>query len=182
MVPRSEVPRATTPVATDNRATQMKLPFGVVTYSDVGLLRKEHEAIDEYLTQAAIRSPGSSQLPKYSLLYDEIASINNLNMLKPEDRKLLSMFLEVLYTKAPSIHISFSSDPSPLFLKRLITWVRQQMHPFVLLRIGLSPTIGAGCVVRTNNKYYDFSLRQHFHDQREMLITGIRKKPEVKTS
>ena len=175
MAPREPAVRSEYNGAPDARATHMQLPIGAVTRSDVGSLSKEADAIDNFLAQAAIRQPGSAlQLPKTSRLFDELVTINNLNLLRPADRKLLAQFLEVLRTKAPSIHISFNTDPSPLFLQRLVTWMRQQIHPFVLLRIGLHPSIGAGCVVRTNNKYYDFSMRQLFKDQSGLLLSKLR--------
>jgi len=37
----------------------------------------------------------------------------------------------------------------------------------------LQPTIAAGCIVRTTNKYFDFSLRQDFTDKRELLLKQI---------
>ena len=67
------------------------------------------------------------------------------------------------------MHISFSADPSPLFTQKLIAWLRSEIHPLVLLQIGLQPNMGAGCVVRTSNKYFDFSLRDRFKSKGEML-------------
>jgi F0F1-type ATP synthase delta subunit len=39
----------------------------------------------------------------------------------------------------------------------------------VLVQIGLQPNLGAGCVVRTTNKYFDMSLRTKFFDSRDKL-------------
>ncbi len=157
------------------KITQLQLPIGVVTRADVGHLLREAESIDNFLRQAAIRKPGTSlQLPKSSQLFDEIISKNKLNMLHETDRRRIYQFLQAIKTTAPILHVGFSSDPSPLFQQRLITWIRQQIHPFVLLQIGLQPSIGAGCVVRSTNKYFDFSLRQKFSDQRMLLISKLR--------
>lgn len=182
-----ETPVADAIVDTDNKmpaaaAPQLTLPLAVITQSDVGRLARECEAVDNFLRQAAIRQPGTSlQLPKASRLFDEIVASNNLNLLNELDRTRLGQFLQLVKTKAPILHISFSTDPSPIFQQRIITWIRQQLHPFVLLQIGLHPSIGAGCVVRTTNKYFDFSLRQRFDAQRDLLITklrGIKDAPE----
>ena len=64
--------------------------------------------------------------------------------------------------------MSFSADPSVTFLTKLMTWLRQEIHPQVLLTVGLQPTIGAGCILRTTNRYFDFSLRQDFANKRTM--------------
>ena len=61
-----------------------------------------------------------------------------------------------------------------MFQQKLITWIRQQIHPYTLLQVGLHPSIGAGCIVRTTNKFFDFSLRHRFSDQRMLLISKLR--------
>ena len=71
------------------------------------------------------------------------------------------------------MHISFSSEPTPIFLERLLSWIRREINPLVLLTIGLQPAIGAGCIVRTTNKYFDLSLRQTFIDKRKLLLEQI---------
>lgn len=167
-------------VAEPAAAPQMQLPIGVITRADVGRLALEAESIDNFLRQAAVRQPGTPiQLPKASQLFDELVSINKLNVLQETDRQRLYQFLKTIRTSAPILHISFSTDPSAVFQQRLITWIRQQMHPFLLLQIGLQPNIGAGCEVRSTNKYYDFNLRQRFKDQRPLLISKLQGSKET---
>lgn len=154
--------------------TAFQLPNGAVTRADIGRLAREVETIDNFLRAGEIRQPGTpTQLPKTSKLFEEVVSINRLNMLNEPDRQTLTRFLQKIRVEAPVLHISFSSDPSPIFQQRLITWIRQQMHPQMVLQIGLQPSIGAGCVVRSTNKYFDFSLRQRFKDQRPLLISKL---------
>lgn len=156
-------------------APHMQLPMGVVTRADVGRLAGEAEALDNFLNQAAVRTPGTSvQMPKVSNLFEEFNALNNLNLLDKTHRAQGYAFLQKLRTEAPVVHVSFNTDPSALFLQKLITWIRQQLHPFVLLQIGLNPGIGAGCMLRTTNKFFDFSLRQRFNDQRPLLISKLR--------
>ncbi|HSX46698.1 MAG TPA: hypothetical protein VLF87_01775 [Patescibacteria group bacterium] len=165
------------------KPTQLLLPAGVVTRSDVGRLLQETESVDNFLQQSTIRQPGTAvQLPKTSNLFDEMVASNHLNLLEKVDRQQLAVFLKTIYQKAPLLHVSFNTDPSPLFTQRLMTWIRQEMHPYVLLQIGLHPSIGAGCVVRTTNKYFDFSLRQRFKDQRVLLISKLREGREQATA
>jgi hypothetical protein len=73
------------------------------------------------------------------------------------------------------MHISFSADPSPVFTDKLMTWLRREIHPFVLLTVGLQPNIGAGCIVRTTNKQFDLSLRQDFKAKRDLLLEQLTK-------
>lgn len=153
---------------------KFQLPVAVITRGDVGRLVKEAEAIDNFLADAAIRRPGDSvQLPRASRLLEETVSVNKLNLLQKPDRQRLSVFLQQVFKEAPILHISFNTDPSAIFQQKITVWIRQHIHPFVLLQIGLNPTIGAGCVMRTTNKYFDFSLRHRFAEQRTLLITKL---------
>jgi len=157
------------------QATSLQLPMSVITNSDVGRLVRELETVDNLLNQSAIQQAGGQlQLPALSRILSEIVASNKLNIVNPEDRQKLAKLLKSVHDTAPVLHMSFSVDPSPLFLQRLMTWLRLQIHPHVLVQIGLLLNIGAGCTVRTTNKYFDFSLRQRFADAQPLLITKLR--------
>jgi hypothetical protein len=150
------------------------LPVSVIGRVDVGRLQREVEALEEFLHQSTIRQPGTQpKLPKTSRLLDEIIQANKLNVLVQADCQRLLQLLKWIYTKAPILHMSFGADPSPLFTQKLVTWLRKEIHPMALLQIGLQPNIGAGCVVRTTNKYYDFSLRHRFVERRQLLAERL---------
>jgi hypothetical protein len=162
----------------DNRI--IVLPTNVTGRMDVGRLVREVEALDNFLEQASVRQPGTPmKMPKTSKLLDEMLELNKINALVEVDRRKLLNFLMIVRTKAPIIHISFSADPSPLFSQKLVTWLRGNIHPFVLLQIGKQPNIGAGCVLRTTNKYFDLSLRQHFAKQRPLLTAKLKESSTV---
>lgn len=158
----------------ESSANALVLPLGVIGGVDVNRLLREIEVIDEFLRQAQIRQPGTSvKLPKTSRLFDDVINTNKLNILHEPERRRLTEFIEAVKTKAPVLHMSFSADPSPLFTQKLITWLRREIHPFVLLDVGLQPSIGAGCIVRTTNRHFDFSLRKRFDDQRTLLVQKL---------
>lgn len=151
------------------------LPISVVDKIDVGRLTREAQSIDTFLNEAAVRQPGvPMKLPRTSRLLDDTVELNKLNMLKADDRTRLISFLKEIYTSAPTLHMSFSADPSPIFTQKLTQWLRQELHPLVLLQIGKQPNMGAGCVVRTTNKYFDFSLRSRFAERHDLLIAKLK--------
>lgn len=159
-------------VATD---TYLHLPLSIVTKVDVGRLIRELDQIDAFLKGAAIRQPGTAvKMPRTSRLLDETVEINKLNLLHEEDRIRLIQFVNQVRTEAPIMHISFSADPSPAFTGKLITWLRSEIHPVVLLQLGLQPNIGAGCVLRTTNKYFDFSLRERLKQKGGILAETLK--------
>jgi hypothetical protein len=158
----------------------LQIPTGVVSRIDVGRLVREVEALDDFIEQASVRKPGTSiQMPRTSKMLDEMLQINKINALVDEDRTRLLNFLITVRAKAPVLHMSFSADPSPLFTQKLITWLREYIHPLVLLQVGLQPNIGAGCVVRTTNKFFDLSLRKHFGTKHDLLLAKIRNQESV---
>lgn len=153
---------------------ELKLPtlvFGVV---EVRRLKRELEALDEFIRQAAVREPGKQPaLPRLSRLLEAMAGDNNRNLLQEDDRRELYQFMTGIEQSAPTIHVSFASDPSSAFVAKLVTWLRVNIHPQLLLQIGLQPTIAAGCVVRTPNKVFDLSLRQNLTSQRDKLMQAL---------
>lgn len=151
------------------------LPIVVASPVDLGRLIREAESIDNALTQDALRTGAeSSILPKLSELLQQTVEMNKLNLLHDKDRKLLNQFLVSIRDRAPRMHMSFSADPSPQFSAKLTSWLRENIHPLVLITIGLQPNIGAGAVIRTTNKYFDFSLGKELAKNRKLLMEQLR--------
>jgi F0F1-type ATP synthase delta subunit len=74
------------------------------------------------------------------------------------------------------LHISFASEPTPKSVEPILEWMRNQIHPQTLLQVGLAPSIAAGCVLRTPNKFFDMSIRNHLQKQAHFLgelIAGV---------
>ncbi len=158
----------------------LQLPVMVAGPSELGRLIRELAAIDEQLLQLRLRQPGAEvKLPRTTQVMDRLISLNKVNLLQADDRYWLSQSLVAIRQHAPVIQISFSVDPSPAFMEKLMVWMRREIHPFVLVGIGLQPNIAAGCVVRTTNKVFDFSLRQNFAQKRDMLRQALVETPVV---
>lgn len=147
------------------------LIFGSV---EVRRLQRELEALDEQLRQMALRRDEKFEMPRVSRLLDALASENHCDLLRGSDRTVLRDFLTYVLKQAPTVHISFAADPSSAFTAKIVGWFRANIDPLVLVQIGLQPSIAAGCVVRTQNKVFDLSLRNHFSHQTEALIASLR--------
>ncbi len=155
-------------------AEAAKLPVLVFSPADLGRLIRELELLDEALLQLSLRPGGKEvKLPKTTRLLDQTAQLNKLNLLQEADRQWLEKSLGAVKGKAPVLHISFSVEPSAAFLEKLLTWLRREIHPLVLVTIGLQPTLGVGCVVRGTNQYFDFSLREAFAKKRHLLLSSL---------
>jgi hypothetical protein len=156
-------------------ASQLLLPTLVFGMPELHRLARELAALDSYFEGAKLRTGGTAQpaLPKVSRLLDALASENKRNLLQSADRQVLAIFLRHVIKEAPSVHISFAADPSAVFTSKIVSWLRSTIHPHMLLSLGLQPTIAAGCVVRTPNKLFDFSLRNRFNERRQTLLDAL---------
>jgi len=156
---------------------QLKLPLGVVDQGDVMRLGRELGSLDDFFVGAAARKSGTPQQPpKTTRLLEQLAEANGANLLDAGHRAAIKADLERLSKDAPVMHMSFASEPSPKSVEPILEWFRQQIHPQTLLQVGLTPSIAAGCVLRTPNRFFDMSIRVHLQKQAHLLnelIAGV---------
>ncbi|MBP9852887.1 MAG: hypothetical protein QG629_485 [Patescibacteria group bacterium] len=150
------------------------LPVGVVSTGDVRRLRREVSEMEDTIQAIRLRTNAPvAKLPRLSRALEELSSTNRLNFLMPEDRKHAAIFLDNVLSKAPVLHISFASEASRKFTTEIVMWLRANFDSEMLVEIGLEPNIAAGCIVRTTNRYFDFSLQKHLESKRSMLLERI---------
>lgn len=157
-----------------NQQTAIKLPERLITPVDLSRVLRELKTLDDWLNQAALRASGQSvSAPKTSATLEEFASANGVSLLEKSHREQMITVISAFSEHAPKIHMSFAVEPSAPFLNRMIVWLRTNINPIILLEVGLQPTLAAGCTVRTPNKVFDMSLRNHFADSRKLLVESI---------
>jgi len=150
---------------------ELKLPIEVVGRAEINGLLRELQAIEDYLSSqpGSATGPADDQL-KLSQLLTNLAKVNSYNLLEANQRKELRGKLTSLLKKSPLLHISFAADASAEAVEQILVWLRANIHPTVLLQIGLQPNIVAGCMLRTPNQIFDFSLRQHMLKMQPQLV------------
>lgn len=158
---------------------KLSLPLEIMSPGDVSRLNRELGVIDNYIQQAKLRQPGTplQHLPRMTRGLNSFTEANKLNLLLSNDRTAGLAFLEQLMNKGKVVHVSFVTDPSITFLSKLTAWFRDNIDPLIQISVGLEPTIAAGCIVRTDNRLHDFSLRKHFDAQRPLLLAKIKEQP-----
>lgn len=158
----------------------LELPITVVTPADLNRLIREAEGVEDFLQQSKIRTPGSPiNLPRLSRGLDDICRHNNVNLLDDGSRAKLIDVLKRLKEVAPKIHISFPTEPNGSFIGSLIDYLRREIHPYVILQIGIQPNLAIGCVIRSRSKYFDFSLRKHLESQKSSLLKIVHQVSDV---
>lgn len=159
---------------TDNVDEQITLPDRLIGSVDLARVRRELDELDDSINQSNLRSPGEpTKLARSSVTLEEIARANKIQLTDEKQRMELKNLLLMLSEHAPRIHMGLASEPSAGFTRKIIGWLRSNIHPFTLLEVGLQPSIAAGCTLRTNNKFFDMSLRSHFSENRDLLLQKI---------
>lgn len=152
------------------------LPTSIVSTGDARRLKRDLAALEDTLQAMRLRTNSPvAKLPRMSRFLEEFASTNRLNFLLPEDRHRAAVFVDFVIKHAPVMHISFASEATRRFTTELIVWLRTNYDSEMLIEIGLEPNIAAGCVVRTTNKMFDFSLINHLKEKRPMLTDMLLK-------
>lgn len=158
----------------DTQPQQIVLPERLVGSVDLGRTIRELQALDESLRQSDLRKPGEpTQLARSSATLEELAKLNNVQLTDATQRQQLETVLDAFKKHAPRIHVSLATEPSANFTRKILIWLRTNVHPLILLEVGLQPTLAAGCVIRTNNKMFDMSLRHRFAEKRQFLADKI---------
>lgn len=149
---------------------KFRLPMSVIGRTETSRLIRELTRLDDFFVAAASRKSGAvTTPPQITRMLDETARLNNINLLEANPRKQMSDTLKELEKKAPGVNISFAAEPSPRSFEQVLVWLRQNIHPQVLVQIGLMPGIAAGCILRTPNKIFDMSLASKLNAQEDYL-------------
>jgi F0F1-type ATP synthase delta subunit len=145
-----------------------------MTKPDLHRLIREVEALDNYILQNSIRGQKSAALPRLTSSLETLLRDNKMDVMDDKARAELRKMLAELLTSAPVVHMSFAIEPSSFMTQKIVNWFRTEVHPALMLHTGIQPTIAAGCVLRTSNKFFDFSLRQHLKSSQDLLMQSIR--------
>lgn len=159
----------------------LKLPLTVTNRVDLHRVIREMEALDSFVRQARIRGAAVT-MPRLTTSLETLTLENSLDLLQDDIRDKVMSDLRVMVASAPITHISFSLEPPAAMVQKITEWFRREVHPHMMLQVGIQPTIGAGCIVRTQNKFFDFSLRQHLQRSHAELMKSIHDHVDVPTA
>jgi F0F1-type ATP synthase delta subunit len=153
---------------------ELKLPLSVVTQADIARIIREINNLNDFFVSANLRQSGSPMQPaRLTRVLDQISKDNQINLLEEDQRIKLAENLQKILEKAPLLHISFAAEPSSFAVEKILGWLRQNIHQYALMQVGLQPTISAGIVLRTGNKVFDLSLRENLKKQESYLAKLI---------
>lgn len=153
---------------------EFKLPLSVVTQADIARIVREINSLNDFFVSTKLRESGSPMQPaRLTRVLDQISKDNQINLLEEDQRNKLAENLEKIIEKAPLLHVSFATEPSAIAVEKILDWLRQNIHPYALVQVGLQPTIAAGIILRSGNKVFDLSLRENLKKQQSYLAKLI---------
>lgn len=163
---------------TDAQAeSSLQLTPDIITTLELNRVIRELENLDDFLHQANIRTPGSSMsLPKTTKSLEGLAEANGFSLLDTVHRKHMIGKMHNLKLKVKKVHISFAVEPPPRVVRKIVLWMRDNIHPQLVVEVGVQPNISVGCVVRTTNKVFDMSLRNRFSSSKAILAGLVENK------
>ncbi len=151
---------------------KLLIPTQLASYQDLLRVIRELEKVEDFYTQADLKD--SKEIPTFSQTLDLIIQENKVNLHFRKDRVALGDALIEIRDHGPKIHISFAIEPTAPVIQKIVAWFRKEIDPYVLMQTGIQPSIAAGCVVRTTNMYFDFSLRQHLLRSSSKLLDQLK--------
>ncbi len=154
---------------------ELKLPTTIASRKDVIRLHREIRSFIDITTQSIMRHDNPVKYPPISEQLRALAVENQVDMRDPKNCEKLLTQVDNIKEHAPSVHISFPVEPSAEILEKLVVWFRKEVDPYVVIQVGLQPTIAAGVVVRTPNHQFDFSLRRHLYENRHKLGEALQR-------
>lgn len=137
---------------------KLALPDTVVTKADVARLIRDFDEYSQAVYMAELRD---SQPPSVNYISPELQELlhdNQDSLHTDQARHELLDRLRLFQRTASQIHVSFAAPPSIKVVQQLVTWFRQNVQPDIVMQIGVDPSIIGGCVVRTTNKVFSFSI------------------------
>lgn len=138
-----------------------RLPIDVVSRSDIFQLYRELKNLSDSIEQAAVVEGAPAPQVRVGERLARLAKVNALDINNGTHRGILLAHLGNLKEAAPVVHMAFTNEPSQATTESILSWLRREASPFVLLHVGIRPSMVAGCFVRTPTKVFDLTLRRH---------------------
>lgn len=159
-------------IFSSKKHTEYRLPPSVITKLDMSNLLADAERVDAEITDSEVRARVSKEAivaPRFSDQLEDFLHLNELSFEDTNKRIKVIAQLRRLKESAPVIHMTFAATADNESLQRIAGWLRESVHPQVLIFVGVNPGLIAGVYMRTPNQIHDMSLRGKLVGQRDLL-------------
>jgi len=153
--------------------TELRLPARLVTRRDVLKAARELESLRDQLISSKI----SGKEVNHDRLTERLQSLldaNGVAQLTEKNVTNIKQKLEKMVDKLPVLRFAFAGEPDADFLKQLVIWIRDEIHPAALVIYTVQPHLAGGFILTTDRRRYDMSwraeLEKHPLKLREVLF------------
>lgn len=87
----------------------------------------------------------------------------------------LSERLNLLISHPIMVNVTLPTAAPPDFRKKVVNWFRAEIRPDLLVNFQVSPDLGGGLVIRTQNQVYDFSFRTRLIEAGQKIAGIVRR-------
>jgi F0F1-type ATP synthase delta subunit len=154
------------------------LPASLISKADLMRLVREIGALDDQFSQQELQQRAQGNSTQSSVLISnglrQVADNLRLDIATHSGRLNAKEAITGYLEKAPLFHISFASEPPVDQLQRIVEWLRQNIHGLAVVQTVVQPAIIAGCIIRSSNKVFDFSVRESFKVAAPQLLNEVR--------
>lgn len=154
----------------------LRLPTSVVSKVDLSRLLSELEYVDNELTAAAVRAGIGANNASEQKISEQLSDFLNENDITLDDshsRTALIKQVRALKKNAPVIHMTFATSADSESLRELCAWLRDSIHPQMVVSVGMQPSLLAGVYLRTANHVKDLSLRARLRGTRSLMVNEL---------
>tara|TARA_Y100001970_G_scaffold250241_1_gene321816 strand:- start:256 stop:738 length:483 start_codon:yes stop_codon:yes gene_type:complete len=149
------------------------LPESVVTKADLSRLIREVEEYSEVAYQAEVRGSTAPSVHYASPALQFLARQQEGILNSRQARHTLLDQLHTLQGVVIPVHVGFASQPSIKALQQLVVWFRKNVDPSIVVQVGVDPSIIGGCVVRTTNRVFTFTLAEALRSSQTALAKEV---------
>lgn len=156
----------------DRDYTSFKLPPSVISRVDISRLVREFEVLDNALTSKGVREKAHAselEMPAQTPQLSAFLEANPLNLENAKDREEYIKQLRLLKKNVHVINMTFAVVADAESLQQLSAWVRESIHPQIVLEAHLQPALVAGAYIRSQNHVFDFTVRNALKAKRGEL-------------
>lgn len=156
--------------------THFVLPASIVSRIDVSRVMREFEAYDNALTANTVRQKAgtdANEVPAVSAQLQSFLDSNPVDVTNTTARSEYISQLRLLKDAVPVVHMTFAVVADVESLQQLTSWLRESVHPQVVIDAHVQPALVAGTYVRTANKVFDLSVRGALRAKRGALKEAL---------
>lgn len=154
--------------------TKLTFPSNLITRSDVSRLVRELEHLADVLQGQRVRGETETKLPPLSQSTTDFLELNEVKITNEKSLETVRQKINTIEDRLPAVHMTFASEIDSESLQQLVTWLRTEIHPQVLINTSIQPNLIGGVYLRTPDHVHDFSIKTLLMGQRQLIVKQLK--------